>query len=203
VAAHRGQPFLGINAFDKMIEVASAIKSDLEPKLRRKFSKYPVEPPEGRYPTLCLGGIATCGTKINVVPDKSMFTAGRRLIPEESLEDAINEINLVIERLRKGDPKLKVDVKKVMTVDPATLSADHHLVKTVKNIVQEVSGREPKVFVDAASDDRKFLMGAKIPAIAYGPGLATGCHVADEYCDVSDLMVATKVLALTVLDLLG
>jgi succinyl-diaminopimelate desuccinylase len=39
--------------------------------------------------------------------------------------------------------------------------------------------------------------------VAYGPGILDLAHQPDEWCDVGDLVNATKVLALTVLELTG
>ena len=39
--------------------------------------------------------------------------------------------------------------------------------------------------------------------VAYGPGILDLAHQPDEYCDVADLINATKVIALAVLELTG
>jgi len=39
--------------------------------------------------------------------------------------------------------------------------------------------------------------------VGYGPGILELAHQPDEYCGIEDLVNATKVLALTTLDLAG
>jgi succinyl-diaminopimelate desuccinylase len=46
-------------------------------------------------------------------------------------------------------------------------------------------------------------MGGIKHCVAYGPGVLDVAHQPDEWCAIEDLINATKVLALTVLDLTG
>ena len=39
--------------------------------------------------------------------------------------------------------------------------------------------------------------------VAYGPGVLDLAHQPDEWCDIGDLIAATKVIALATLDLMG
>ena len=53
-------------------------------------------------------------------------------------------------------------------------------------------------------DQKHVARIAGVPhCVAYGPGILDLAHQPDEYCDVEDLVNATKVIALAVMELTG
>jgi succinyl-diaminopimelate desuccinylase len=68
-----------------------------------------------------------------------------------------------------------------------------------------VLGVRPQLVASPGTYDHKHV--ARIAGvehcIAYGPGILDLAHQPDEWCGVEDLLNATKVLALAVLDLAG
>lgn len=51
-------------------------------------------------------------------------------------------------------------------------------------------------------DARNFIDDAKIPAIAWGSGDLATAHPFDEYIEIKQVIDCTKILALTIIDLL-
>src|SRR5690606_23510244 len=71
--------------------------------------------------------------------------------------------------------------------------------------IADVLGREATLVASPGTYDHKHV--ARVAGIencvAYGPGILDLAHQPDEWCSVSDLVDATRVLALAILDLAG
>jgi len=201
-AAHGSLPFMGINAFEKLVKVAQALES-LKPKFTKKTSGHHLEPKEARHPTIMIGGVVSGGVKVNVVPSRCSMTIDRRLIPEEKMIDAKKEVEEVIKGLSRKDPELKIEVKSLLEAEAAVTSKREKICKTLTKNVKQVTSVTPRFNLCTAFLDMRFLVNqAGIPTVSYGPGLLKTAHTADEYVLVDDLVIATKVLALTAMDLL-
>ncbi len=201
--AHGSMQFLGINAVEKMMEVALALRR-LEAKFKKRRSKYPAEFEEERYPTIMLGGLIHGGVKINVVPDRCMMTVDRRLIPEENAEFAYEEIIEVIDELRKVDPKLMINAELKTEAQAAVTSENSQICQSLARAHRQIVGREPKFYISPGFEDLRFLVNqARIPTMSYGPGTLRLAHAPDEYVLVDDLVNTTKVLGSVIVDLLS
>ena len=92
-----------------------------------------------------------------------------------------------------------------MVVHPVETPAGSPLVAGLSSAIREVCGREAELVASPGSYDHKHV--ARIAGVehcvAYGPGRLELAHQPDEYCDVADVAQATRVLALTMLDLCG
>jgi len=151
---------------------------------------------------MTIGGRVEAGVKTNVVPDAAMMTIDRRLILEESVEEAYGEIEAAIRHLQEVDPQLRVSIKKTLGFRGSAVEPDSIIATTVANCHREVYGQEPQKIVSPGFDDRHYWMHqAGIPIVTYGPGLLKVAHAPDEYLFVDDLVQSTKVLALATLDL--
>ena len=199
--AHGSAPHRGINAFEKLVSVAQGLQG-LAARLREKRSAAPTQSDEGAFPTMTIGGRVEAGVKTNVVPDYATMTVDRRLILEESVEEARGEIEEVIEELRKWDPQLDVTVKQTLGFRGSAVAPDSVIAATVAACHQEVYGREPQKIMSPGFDDRHYWMHRSgIPIVTYGPGLLKIAHAPDEHLYIDDLVQSTKVLALATLQL--
>jgi succinyl-diaminopimelate desuccinylase len=199
--AHGSAPHRGINAFEKLVSVAQGLQG-LAARLREKRSAAPTQSDEGAFPTMTIGGRVEAGVKTNVVPDYATMTIDRRLILEESVEEARGEIDEVIEELRKWDPQLDVTVKQTLGFRGSAVAPDSIIAATVAACHQEVYGLEPQKIMSPGFDDRHYWMHQSgIPIVTYGPGLLKIAHAPDEHLYIDDLVQSTKVLALATLQL--
>ena len=199
--AHGSAPHRGINAFEKLVSVAQGLQG-LAAQLREKRSAAPTQSDEGAFPTMTIGGRVEAGVKTNVVPDYATMTIDRRLILEESVEEARGEIEEVIQELRKWDPQLDVTVKQTLGFRGSAVAPDSVIAATVAACHQEVYGREPQKIMSPGFDDRHYWMHQSgIPIVTYGPGLLKIAHAPDEHLYIDDLVQSTKVLALATLQL--
>jgi succinyl-diaminopimelate desuccinylase len=200
-AAHGSAPHRGINAFEKLVSVTQGLQG-LAARLREKRSAAPTQSDEGAFPTMTIGGRVEAGVKTNVVPDYAVMTIDRRLILEESVEEARREIEEVIQALRKWDPQLDVSIKQTLGFRGSAVAPDSVISATVADSHRDVYGQEPLKIMSPGFDDRHYwIHQAGIPIVTYGPGLLTIAHAPDEHLYVEDLVQSTKVLALATLKL--
>ena len=79
------------------------------------------------------------------------------------------------------------------------------LVAAVSRAIGEVLGLSPEYVVSPGTYDQKHIdrIGRMHNCIAYGPGILDLAHQPDEYVGVDDMLDSAKVMALTLLELLG
>lgn len=199
--AHGSAPHRGINAFEKLVSVTRALQ-ELSGKLGAKRTAAPIQAEEGAFPTMTIGGRVEAGVKTNVVPDYAMMTIDRRLILEESVEEAYGEIEEAIRHLQEADPQIQVSIRKTLAFRGSSVQSDSVISMAVANCHREVYGQEAQKIVSPGFDDRHYwIHQAGIPIVTYGPGLLKVAHAPDEYLFIDDLVQSTKVLALATLDL--
>lgn len=199
-SCHGSTPHLGINAIEKMAKIIIELDEKLKPRLRDRVTKVPMSE-VAKMATLTVGTIQG-GIKTNIVPDRCTITIDRRLIPEEKISEAREEIESFIEKIRKDDPDLKFQIKEIIYADAAYTSEEAEVTGRLSKAIEEVIGRKPTITGMTAFTDMR-LLNTIMPTIIYGPGSLAKAHAADEYIEVESLITATKVFALMALDLLS
>jgi len=146
----------------------------------------------------CDGYVAT-----NCVPDKCEIIIDRRTTPGENIENAEREIRQVVEEMAAGDPEFEAEVSFNTRMDVSVSPADSELVKSFQRAAEKIVGIKPvPVGGSHSSDHGYFVTKHGKPVASYGTGGA-GTHMANEHIAVEDIILTTKVYALTMLDLLG
>jgi len=201
--AHGSTPWLGVNAFEKILKIARAIDEELKPRLAKKVSKFQTTSPGGNTATIMLGGIVRGGTSVNTVPERCSFTVDRRFIPEESIDEVKDEIFDLLQKLQDQDEELKIETKILTETDSCYTSLDSPLCMAVVESVAEVTNKKPSVTMCMGSLDMRYFVNAGVPTISYGPGNMQMAHVENECVSIEDLMTSAKVYALAALKLLS
>ena len=94
-------------------------------------------------------------------------------------------------------------------MDPLDVPTDTPIVRLVARCHQEITGEAPKIIGSVlpnsySSNDTCHLWKSGIPCLIYGPGTVRGGQDEDDcYAYVSEMVQATKVYALTILDHCG
>ena len=207
--AHGSMPFLGVSAIDGMTEVLAAIRRELEPELARRVTSMPVVPEDARHGTINVNGIdggqAVDGIQTPCVADRCRAVFDRRFLIEEGFTLAKDEIEALVKRTLAAMPGVEYDLRDLMVVDPVQTPAGSPLVSALDTAIRRVLGTSPSLVASPGTYDHKHV--ARIAGVqhcvAYGPGELELAHQPDEYCRISDLVSATKVIALATLDLMG
>jgi succinyl-diaminopimelate desuccinylase len=187
-ASHAALPHLGANA----IHAAARIIGGLE---RLQFAAHhPLF--EVPHPSLSVTLIQG-GTKVNIIPEGCTFSIDRRMMPGETPDSILQEIEHVIQSNTPAGI-----ISHIRTThsgwDPYAIDPDTHLVKGLGQAIQEVRGKFPQVMGKAPCTDASHLFHrAHIPTVCFGPGLDAMAHVANERVSLDKVVQAAQVFALS------
>lgn len=184
--AHGSSPWLGDNAFEKMLVYAKLFIEEYRRILESKTSNYEYEDPRARNPTITPGGVLISPGAVNVVPGICGFSVDRRLVVEENVENAIMEVERLLEELNKRTG-IRAEVEVLDASNPAYTRKDAEVVQALAEAINKVVGKEPRLVVCAGGLDLKYYAEKGIPAIAYGPGMPGTAHRPDEYVLIEHL----------------
>jgi succinyl-diaminopimelate desuccinylase len=207
--AHGSMPFLGISAIDAMSDVLGAIRRDLQPLLAKRVTNMPVVPSGARHATINVNGIdggqPVDGIQTPCVADRCRVVFDRRFLIEESFESVREEIVEIVQRTLGSSKGVEYVMRDLMVVDPVRTPDDSPLIGAVETAIARVLGRDARRVASPGTYDHKHIARiAGVPhCVAYGPGELELAHQPDESCRISDIVNATKVIALAVLDLMG
>lgn len=186
-ASHATLPEQGINAIRGASHFVLAM-DELAGKLKN------TEHPLLGHPTIAVTKISG-GIKENMVPGKCELVIDRRMVPGETEEHAIESINAVCQSVEKQHFEGKVYIDRFIptTGGPSEINADHKLVSGALKIVEEVTGQFPGPIGLSCGTDMVHLMSIGIPTLIIGPGSLDQAHKADEFVELSQLELATRI----------
>jgi succinyl-diaminopimelate desuccinylase len=180
-AAHAFRPQLGVNA----VEDAARIIASLD---RLSFLDHP-DFHTGNYSTLKVEG----GYEIYsvVVPSSARFEVNRLLVPGETVQSAVADLERLVESL---DLASTVEVRtKPPYYEAYSMRRDDPIMQAFDPVYREVMGRSP-VYQHAygITDANVFAGEGKIPCLHLGPARGAsdpkrggGAHEKNEYVDVT------------------
>lgn len=207
--AHGSMPFLGVSAIVSMGRVLDAIRDELAPTLARRVTAMPVVPEGARRPTININGVSggQVGTRqpTPCVADRCTATFDRRFLPEENIKDVREEVIALLERVAVNEPGLRYELSDRLIVEPVQTSKDSPLVTALQTSVDKVNGRSATLVASPGTYDHKHVarLARVEQCVAYGPGNLEIAHQPDEWCAIDDLVQTTKVIALTIVRLIG
>jgi acetylornithine deacetylase len=146
------------------------------------------------------------GEKINVLPDKCIITIDRRITPAENFKDAHNEIQMVLDELKAGDPELDIELITKPGMHPVASDPDSELVKVLKSAGEDIRGGIPIIVTGSqgSSDYSWYVNILGKPAASYSmSSTERRGHAPNEYVLVDDLVKTAKAYALTYMRYLG
>jgi succinyl-diaminopimelate desuccinylase len=205
--AHGSMPFLGVSAIEHMRLVLDRIDRELLPRLAARTTELPVIPPQARHATLNINGITggqpVEGIQTPCVADACRAVFDRRFLVEEGFEETRDEIVSLLDGLAADVPGFKYGVRDLLVVHPTKTPDGSPVVSALDRALHTVLGRSGGLVASPGTYDQKhFARLAGVPhCVAYGPGILDLAHQPDEYCEIADLVNATKVIALAVLEL--
>ena len=207
--AHAAIPETGVDALQGAVAVLNALYH------QNTLYKAVTSKVEGINHPYVNVGLIEGGTNTNVIPGKVMFKLDRRMIPEENpveveasirqvMADAVSAFN----QGRAADMHISLDVKRIlMAHSMKPLAGNKPLVNAIQHHGQALFGEPIPAMGTPLYTDVRLYGEHGIPGVIYGAGprtvLESHAKRADERLDLEDLRRATKVIARTLLDLLG
>lgn len=207
--AHGSMPFLGLSAIDGMTEVLAAIRRELGPALGDRITAMPVVPEGARRATINVNGIEggqrVDGIQTPCVADRCRAVFDRRFLLEEGLAATKDEIAALVARAVAQLPGIEYELRDLMIVEPVQTPAGSPLIGALDSAIHRILGITAQRVASPGTFDHKHVarIAGVQDCVAYGPGELELAHQPDESCAISDLLNATKVIALATLELTG
>ena len=209
--AHGSMPFDGDSAIRHMHALLDRFEKELYPILKSKKTEMPVVTDGAKESTLNINSIhggeseEFDGLPSPLVADSCRIIIDRRFLIEEKLEDVKQEVSSILEDLTTDREGFLFKLRDLFEVIPSLTPEEAPVVQAVKRAVNEVMGSPPEMVVSPGTYDQKHIdrIGKLEDCIAYGPGILTLAHQADEYVNISDMIDSACVMGLALDDLLN
>jgi acetylornithine deacetylase len=142
------------------------------------------------------------GLGLSTYSDKCVVSYERRTLPGESAESFAAELQGACDRVRAVRPELRAEIAGGFSQGPNDISVEHPIVRALDAAL--VAEQRPTPIEGLACwTDAALLSAAGIPAICFGPGDIALAHAAEEYVEVEEIAIATRVLTRLALDWCG
>jgi succinyl-diaminopimelate desuccinylase len=198
--AHVGLHYQGINAFENMVAVVSALR-ELKTEVESRKTSENIEPQAARGSIMLLGGLCRGGTNFNVVPDLCSFTIDRRINPEEDLRTEKVRLLGVLEKVRQSGIDLEAEI--LQEAESALVSKETPLGRALANSIERVTSKPPAFAICPGLLEIRFFAQKGVPAFAYGPGLLSVSHGPHEFVKLQDVHRSAAIYALTAAEVLA
>jgi succinyl-diaminopimelate desuccinylase len=207
--AHGSMPFLGDCAIRHMHAFIARLERDLYPRLAQRHTDMPVVPSGARSSTLNINSIhggqaETPGYPTPCVADSCRMVIDRRLLIEEDMEGAKEEIRQLLEQLARERDGFRYSMRDIFEVRPTMTDRHGPVARATAAAIRRVIGRQPEFICSPGTYDQKHIdrVGKLRDCIAYGPGILDLAHQPDEYVVIEDMVNSAKVMALSAAALL-
>ena len=197
-ATHLGKTREAISAIDEATELIQILKN-YEKNLIAQSKGHPLFPEPEEAVQLNIGMIAA-GEWPSTVPSRCVLEGGVGFLPNKTLEQVKRELKEAVQK--EGNEWLRehfqIDFPKLHN-DAYETPADHPLVETFGEAMQEAGlDPTPKGWI-VSCDARLFSKLAGLPTIVFGPGRLIDCHSNEEKISIPDILKAAEVLTLFLL----
>lgn len=192
--AHTGsREHKGLNAINKMIKVIQGLEG-----LKMKYKKSNLF----KFgPNLTVSQIEG-GRAINIVPDECNIKVDIRLVPSQTKEAVIKEIDALLNKLKKNDPELVVKIDPFLYESPFQTSPNNRIIKILKKNAEKILDRKIKISAAGSSGVGNEIGNRRIPTVT-GFGVDfNNIHSENEYILLNSILPVTKIYLKTVLDFL-
>lgn len=191
-SAHVGLQHQGVNAFEKMLSVATALNA-MKDEVEQHKTGYRILPEAAARSILMLGGRVEGGTNFNVVPDACMFTLERRFNPEEDLESERERLFSLLEKFQQQG--IKVEVEVIQEGHSSGTLEEHPVARVVAETIQTATGERPIFELCPGILETRWYARKGIPSFAYGPGSLELAHGPNESIKVEHIYHYTLIYA--------
>jgi acetylornithine deacetylase len=204
-AVHACMRNQGVNAIEKFYLLLRAL-NDFDTR-RHERHHHPVYPDTGQVAPISVGKVSA-GDWPSTVPDRLVAEGRFGVFPDEGIAEAKSAFHDRIRETAEADDWLAAHPPVLEWVEgqfePGVTAPDEDILKVLGRSHREVLGGEARLTgVTYGSDLRLFTNYAGMPAVLYGPGDVLDAHVVNESVAVGEVVDATKILALTIVEWCG
>jgi succinyl-diaminopimelate desuccinylase len=196
-AAHASAPEQGVNAIDQAAVLIGGL-GQLGARLGERGHHLL------GHPTLTVCGIRG-GFNDYTVPAACSLTLNRRVLPAETSDNVLAEVQAVLDECARVDSTFAADVQLSSFTPAMETDARSPVVLALRSAVLQVRGIDSGVAGWSATCDASILTHeANLPTVVFGPGsIARDAHRPDESVAVPDLTACARIFVSTIAKLLG
>jgi acetylornithine deacetylase len=186
-AAHGSRYQDGIDAILLMGRFLAGLDG-LEQELLRRSPHDLVGPPSLH------ASIIHGGTEMSTYPASCYLLIERRTIPGESVEQAGQELQAILERCAQADPRFQGRLKTLIHRPPFEVDEKAEIVQAVTDTLRARTGQSPALRGVSFWTDAAIFAEAGIPSVLIGP-TGQGLHSAEEWVDLESCVELAQILA--------
>lgn len=189
-SAHGAMPWAGENAVLKAAGALSWLRKHYFPKLAGK--RHPYLPPA----TLNIGKIRG-GIQWSIVPEICKIEMDRRLLPGETREMAMAELQDALETYKQAVEPFEYELFSTGEVaGNIDTPPDEPMVSMAQKALEDLINTARPLTGYAQTSDGRWFARDGIPIILFGPGDPAMAHSTDEFIEIEQLIEATRFLTL-------
>jgi acetylornithine deacetylase len=172
--AHTSKAHLGVNAVSAAARAIAAIEGEVGTGLADRA--HPLAGPALLTASMVRGGVAP-----NVVPERCEVQLDRRLAPGETAEDALAELDAVLERLRAGGDDVRLDAPQI-ALPPVETPQDDLVVRAAEAAIGTAAAGAPYT-----TDASRLSGSGGVACVVLGPGSIDQAHTPDEWVPLEEV----------------
>ena len=197
-SAHISTPDSGINAVAGAAKLAVRLE-EFDHSLRSRYHELLGSP------TLSIASIAGGLEDPSKVPDECVIKMRRGLIPGETKQDSIDEVQEIVDQLKRTVPgfQAEIDMSGAMAIDPFHTAPDERIVNVSREQSRYLAGKDPGYCGVPYGCDASYYGAKSIPTVVCGPGDISLGHSSSEYIEIEQLVTAARLYALIILGICG
>ncbi|MCI0603712.1 M20/M25/M40 family metallo-hydrolase [bacterium] len=127
------------------------------------------------------------GRELSTYPDHCSLQLERRLLTTEPISLALEELNEILDALRKEDPEFEGSAKLLFGRSAYEIPAEHELPRTLESIVKRL-GKTTRTGGATYWTDAAILAEVHIDSVVFGP-TGAGLHSTEEYVLSEDVLL--------------
>jgi acetylornithine deacetylase len=185
IAAHGSRPAEGRDAIMRMGRVLARLEThdrDLQ-----ACQPHPIQGTGSLHASLVVGG-----RELSTYPDECTLQIERRTVSTDPSQCSLNEVERILEDLRRQDPEFKASARFLFGRPPYLTPEGHDLPRMIEAAVAN-KGVTPVRGGMSFWTDAAILGAAGIPSVVFGPGGA-GLHSISEYVLADDVITCRDAL---------
>jgi acetylornithine deacetylase/succinyl-diaminopimelate desuccinylase-like protein len=196
---HSSRPKEGCNAVTGAVEVIRRLSEQI---------KFTASHPALGTPTMALTRLRSFPDSTHTIPDRCEITIDRRLLPGESPEAAVADIEKIAGALDgAADPASgrpwRVEVEQGAMMYPSLVAPDSRIVRALTRASETALGTSPEMYYASNAFDQGYLNHIGIEACTYGPGEERFAHTDFDLASVDRTRDAAKVYAALIIQEFG